>query len=162
MRFWIAYCNNSALERRSAVNRLVAYAVAILAVTIPAALLARTLIETDEDSLERLVSGIEQDRADALLSRAAFDNGGVVISTGSTSRRFGTAGHDEARALLEAATGLESAENIQLRQHQVTINEGRATAVLNVEVDSSSYVALRVNLTRHGEEWLVDHIRIMG
>lgn len=143
-------------------NRLIAYSVAVLAVTIPAALLARTLIETEEDDLERIVSGIEQNRTSALLDAAAFDRGGLVISTGSESRRFDGAGLEEARAVLEAATGLDSAETIQLRQRQVTVNDARATAILNVELDEGSYIALRVSMMRHEGEWFVEHIRVMG
>ena len=143
-------------------NRLIAYSVAVLAVTIPAALLARTLIETEEDDLERIVFGIEQERTNALLEAAAFDCGGLVISTGSTSRRFDGAGLEEARALLEEATGLDSADHIRLRQRQVTVNDARATAVLNVELDGGSYIALRVSMMRYEGEWLVEHIRVMG
>lgn len=143
-------------------NRLIAYSVAVLAVTIPAALLARTLIEREEDDLERIVSGIEQERSNALLEAAAFDNGGLVISTGSTSHRFDGAGLEEARVVLEAATGLDSADSIRLRQRQVTVNDARATAILNVELDGGSYIALRVSMMRHEGEWLVEHIRVMG
>lgn len=143
-------------------NRLIAYSVAVLAVTIPAALLARTLIETEEDDLERIVSGIEQERSGALLDAAAFDRGGLVISTRSTSQRFGGTGLEEARALLETATGLDSADNIRLRQRQVTVNDASATAVLNVELDEGSFVALRVSMMRYEGEWFVEHIRVMG
>jgi len=143
-------------------NRLIAYSAAVLAVTIPAVLLARTLIQTDEDGLERIVSNIEQERSNALLDVAAFDQGGLVISAGTTSRRFDAAGVEDARALLEQATGIDSAGRVRLRQQQVRVNDERATALLNVEVGDGSYVGLRLNLTLHDGEWLVDQIRVMG
>ncbi len=143
-------------------NRFIAYSVVIIAVTIPAVLLARTLIDTDEDQLEHLISSVEQERFGALLGVETLDDGGFVVSTGSGAHQFSAAEVYEARALLDEVTGIDSAEHVRLRQQQVTVRDTQATMILNVEVDGGDYVALRVSMTFQGDRWLVERIRVMG
>ena len=143
-------------------NRIVAYTALVIAITVPAVLLARTLIHSDEDQLTTIFDGLEQSSFDSLLDAAVFEAEGLVVSAGSSSRRFGAADREAARALLEEETGIESADTVRLRQQQVTVRDGSATAVLNVEVDDGTFVALRVDLTRQHDRWIVERIRVMG
>jgi hypothetical protein len=143
-------------------RRLVTYSIASLVVLVPAVLLALTLYESEEDQLGSLVTSIEDGRSGALLDTADFGGAGLVISAGATSRRFDEGGRAGARAMLEAATGLDAAARVQLRQRQVTVSDDRATAILNVEVDDGAYVALRLDLSNRDGQWLVERIRVMG
>lgn len=143
-------------------RRLVTWSVAVLLVLVPSVLLARVLFESEEDQLGSLVTAIEDARSGALLDTADFGGGGLVISAGAESQRFDEGGRARAREMLEAATGLDAADRVRLRQQQVTVREDRATAILNVEVDDGDYVALRLELANRGGQWLVERIRVMG
>jgi hypothetical protein len=143
-------------------RRLVTWSVAILLVLVPSVLLARVLFESEEDQLGSLVTAIEMDRSGALLDTADFGGAGLVISAGSESQRFSESGRARAREMLEAATGLDAADRVRLRQQQVTVRDDRATAILNVEVDDGDYVALRLELSNRDGQWLVERIRVMG
>jgi hypothetical protein len=143
-------------------RRLVTFSIATLIVLVPAVLLARVLFESPEDQLGSIVTSIESQRSGALLDTADFGGAGLVISAGAESRRFDEGGRAGAREMLEAATGLDAADRVRLRQQQVTVSEDRATAILNVEVDEGDYVALRLELSNRDGQWLVERIRIMG
>lgn len=140
-------------------NRIITYAALLIAITVPAVLLARTLINTDEDQMEAILAGLEDRSFDSLLDSAAE---GLVISAGERAQRFDSADREAARAALEEETGIESASRVSLRQRQITVRDQAATAVLNVEVDEGSYVALRINMTRQDDRWVVERIRVMG
>lgn len=143
-------------------RRLVTYSIAILLVLVPSVLLATVLFESEEDQLGSLVTSIERGRSGALLDTADFAGEGLVISAGSESRRFAEGSRAGAREMLEAATGLDAADRVRLRQQQVTVNADRATAILNVEVGEGDYVALRLELSNRDGQWLVERIRVMG
>ena len=143
-------------------HRFIPYALIVLAVTIPGALLAAVLIESDEDQLEGLIKSVENDRMEAFLDVAAFEQGGLEVSAGSDSYRFDGSQRDEALQLLDDATGISSADRVRLCQQQVTVQNERATAILNVEVGEGTFVALRLNLSRLEGQWRVDRIRVMG
>lgn len=143
-------------------NRVIIYTVVVLAVTIPTVLLASTLIETEEDRLEQIIGGLEQGSFDTMLDAAAFDQGGLIVSAGREAQRFGVTEREAARALLVQETGLDGSDRARLRQRRVTVRGERATAILNLELDRDIWVALRVNLSRSGDQWRVERIRVMG
>jgi hypothetical protein len=143
-------------------NRLITYSIVVILVTIPAVLLARTLIVTETDQLEQLLGSLEEARFDDLLAAAVFDDGGLVVSAGSSTERFQIGEQERARALLESETGIGAGERVRLRQRQVDVRERDATAILNVEVGQGSYVALRINFSRRSDNWRVERIRVMG
>ncbi len=143
-------------------NRIIFYSLLIVAVTIPGAILAAVLVETEEDQLDNLIGGVEQQRLDSLLDAADFERGGLEVSAGSSYQRFDATQRDEALALLDQVTGISSAERVQVRQRQVTVRAEQATAILNIEVNQGEYVALRLNLSRHHGQWRVERIRVMG
>lgn len=143
-------------------NRLITYSLVAILVTVPAVLLARTLIETEADELESIISSLEETQFDGLLRAASFDDGGFTVSAGRSAQRFQVGEIERARELLETETGINASERVRLRQRQINVREDNATAILNVEVGEGSYVALRINLSRRGEEWRVERIRVMG
>jgi hypothetical protein len=143
-------------------NRIFIYSLVVVIVTIPAVLLARTLIDTEEDQLQRIIDGVEDERVGALIDAAGFESGGLVVSAGESTQRFAGNEREAARSMLEEVTGIDSADRVRLRQQQVTVREENATAVLNVELGDGSYVALRLNLSRQGDQWRVERIRVMG
>ena len=136
-----------------------AFALAIASVTVPTILLANTLIDTEEDQIDQLLGSIEEERLDGLLNESMVAPAGIVISTREGTRHFEMVG--DARTALEDATGIQSADRVQLRQRQVTLNKDRATAVLNIEV-SGDYVAIRLDLSRQDDCWVVERIRVMA
>jgi hypothetical protein len=143
-------------------HRVTFYALLFLAVSVPAGVLAAVLIETDEDQIEGLIASVEDERMDALLEAATFDDGGLEISAGSDHRRFDLTQREEAARLLDETTGITSAQRVRLCQRQVTVRDDDATAVLNIEVDEGHYVALRLNLTLQQGQWRLERIRVMG
>ncbi len=143
-------------------HRVMIYAAAVIAIAIPAVLLGSTLFASEEDQLKQIVGSLEEERFTLLLDAAAFDTGGLVVSTGRNTQRFSGAEREAARALLEQATGLEAAQQVRLRQRQVTIRGTRATAIVNMELDDGEWVALRMELSRSQDRWLVESIRVMG
>ena len=143
-------------------NKLLLYILLVVVVTIPGALLAAVLIETDEDQLDAIIGQLEDERFDGLLATANYSDGGLEISAGSDLHRFDESQRDEALELLDDATGISSAGSIQLRQQQVDVRDEEATAILNIEVDEGSYVALRLNLSLQQGQWRLERIRVMG
>lgn len=143
-------------------HRFIPYALIVLAISIPGALLAAVLIESDEDQLDGLIKSVENERMEVLLDVAAFERGGLEVSAGSDFYHFDVSQREEALQLLEDATGITSADRVRLCQQQVTVQDERATAVLNVEVGQGTYVALRLNLSMWDGQWRVERIRVMG
>jgi hypothetical protein len=143
-------------------HRIALYAAAAVAVIVPAVLVGSALWASEDDQVDRIVGSLERDRLESILDAAAFEDGGLVVSAGQDAQRFGAAGRDAARALLEERTGIEGAQSVRLRQRQVTVREGSATAILNVELDGGDWVALRLDLSRRDDRWIVERIRVMG
>lgn len=143
-------------------KRIVVYSVVVLIVAIPAVLLARTLVPSNENQLESLIEDIEDERFDAFLNSASFQGQGLIVSAGSDRWIFDEFQVEDARSVLDDATGIGSAGEVRLRQQRITVREDRATAILSVQVDDGDYVGLRVNLTNQEGQWLVDQIRVMS
>lgn len=143
-------------------KRFLPYILVAVALAVPSALLASMLIETDEDQLDAIVSGIERDGLAPVIDHGAFDEGGLEVSAGSQLHRFAEGDREAARALLEELTGIDEARDVRLRQREVTVRDDAATAVLNVELDGHSWVALRLQMVKDGSAWRVERVRVMG
>ena len=143
-------------------KRLLPYTLAAIALAVPSLLLASVLIEDEEDQLESIVTGVEDQGLGPVIDHGAFDQGGLVISAGDEVHRFDELGRDDARALLDELTGIDRASRVRLRQQQVTVRDDTATAVLNVELDGDTYVALRLRMVNDGEAWRVERVRVMS
>jgi hypothetical protein len=144
-------------------KRLLPYALIAVALAVPSALLAAVLHQSEEDQLESLVAAVEDEGLGPLVDNGAFDSqSGLEISAGSELHAFNESGQREARELLDELTGIDSARRVVLRQRQVTVRDGAATAVLNVELDGGTYVALRLHLVDDAGQWRVERVRVMS
>ena len=142
--------------------RFAAYFVLILAISLPAVLLARTFMDSDIARIEQLMAEVEDKGLSAWLDAATVDDQGFVISAGSETRRFHLSQRSQAQAWLDQMTGIDGAHEVRLRQQQVTVREPNATVVLNLQLGTDEYVSLRLSLQQVDQQWLIERIRVMS
>ena len=142
--------------------RFAAYFVLILAISLPAVLLARTFMDSDVSRIEQLLVEVEEQGLSPWLDAAALDGEGIVISAGAETRRFHLAQRGQAQAWLDQMTGIDGAQEVHIRQQQVTVREPNATVVLNLQTGVDEYVSLRLSLQRVDQQWLIERIRVMA
>jgi hypothetical protein len=141
-------------------QRAVLYVIIAIVVAVPGALLASVLVETEEDQVQSIVDGLEQERLSSVIDHGSFE-AGLVVSVGSEDHTFEEADREAARELLDELTGIGSADRVRVHQRQVTVDEGSAEAVLNLEIDNG-FVALRLRMVNSSGEWLVESVRVMS
>jgi hypothetical protein len=142
--------------------RFAAYFVLILAISLPAVLLARTFMDSDVSRIEQLMVAVEDQGLSPWLDGAALEGEGVVLSAGSETRRFHLAQRSQAQAWLNQMTGIDGAQEVRIRQQQVTVREPTATVVLNLQLGVDEYVSLRLSLQRVDDQWVIERIRVMS
>ena len=143
-------------------KRALPYVLVVVALAVLSALLASALVDSDEDRLDAIVTGIESEGLGPVIDNGAFATGGLEVSAGSELHRFDEGGREAARQLLDELTGIDRASEVRLRQREVTLQDGGATAVLNVELDGRSWVALRIQMVKDGADWRVERVRVMS
>ena len=61
-------------------KRFLPYALVAVALVVPSALLASVLLGSEEDELESIVSGLEDEGLGPVIDHGAFAHGGLVVS----------------------------------------------------------------------------------
>jgi len=145
-----------------AVQRILIYLFVVVAVAVPGALLASALVETPEDELESIIAGLERDRVDSLVDHGAFAQGGLVVSAGSDVRTFDDSQREAAREALDALTGIGAADRVRVRQREVRMSGGRAEAVVSLELDEGTFVALGLRVVHESDGWVIERVRVMS